>query len=517
MLNRPYEPRFTDYRKDRQLDFDELCKKYEIEGIPSRYSDRYNDKLGDEHEIIITTNLPPNSNPLDIINGAIDKFEKELYDKKDDKFSLRNIFEKFKNQKKKSTPKYDKDELLYYDSLSTEKKAKIDKLEDKISNINNIKTPLRFKVLQSNLPLHNKSMIINKIEDLFSNKLLGGGSETTKYSNWVNSLLKVPFKKYKKLPINTEVSDEKDIGKYLIDVKKTLDSAVYGHTSTKEQVIQIIAQWITNPNSIGNCIGIQGVMGNGKTTLVKNGIAKAIDRPFAFITLGGCSDASFLEGHNYTYEGSMWGKIVDVLVECKCMNPVFYFDELDKVSETPKGEEIINSLIHLTDASQNSQYSDKYFNGVDFDISKSLFIFSFNDMSKINPILLDRLMCIKTDEFKLDDKIHIAQNYLLKEIFEQLKIKKDTYKITDDNIKYIIEKYTDNEGGVRTLKKNLYNIFSKFNLLNLTQNDDSIEYTFDLDKKLLNKKEITNDIIDKFLNTDKNKSEDDEYYKTFYM
>ena len=82
------------------------------------------------------------------------------------------------------------------------------------------------------------------------------------------------------------------------------------------------------------------VMGNGKTTLVKNGIAKAIGRPFAFITLGGCSDASFLEGHNYTYEGSMWGKIVDVLMECKCMNPVFYFDELDKVSETTKGDEI---------------------------------------------------------------------------------------------------------------------------------------------------------------------------------
>ena len=257
-------------------------------------------------------------------------------------------------------------------------------------------------------------------------------------------------------------------------------------------------------------------MGNGKTTLVKNGIAKAIGRPFAFITLGGCSDSSFLEGHNYTYEGSMWGKIVDVLMECKCMNPVFYFDELDKVSETPKGEEIINSLIHLTDSSQNNQYADKYFNGVEFDLSKSLFIFSYNDITKINPILLDRLICIKTDKFELDDKIHIAKNYLLREIYEQLKIKEDTYKIEDDNIKYIIETYTNDEGGVRTLKKHLYNIFSKFNLLNLTKNDDTIKYSFDLEEDVLEKKIITNEIIDTFIK-DKTKEGEDEYFKNWYM
>ena len=482
--------------------FEELYKKYDI------------DKVSND-EIIITATAGPDDNPLEIINNAIDKFEKELYSEKNNKASLRSIFDRIKNNKKTNNVKYDKDEQAYYDSLEEAKKEKIDKIENKISSINNIKTPLRFKVLQSNLPIHNKSMIINKIEDIFSNKLLGG-SETTKYSNWVNSLLKVPFKKYKKLPIDVNSSTSEDIGNYLIDVKKTLDTAVYGHTKTKEQVIQIIAQWISNPNSIGNCIGIQGVMGNGKTTLVKNGIAKAVGRPFAFITLGGCSDSSFLEGHNYTYEGSMWGKIVDVLIECKCMNPVFYFDELDKVSETPKGEEIINSLIHLTDSSQNSQYTDKYFNGIEFDISKSLFIFSYNDISKINPILLDRLITIKTDPFKLEDKVHIAKNYLLKEIYSQLCIDEDSYTIEEDDIKYIIETYTNDEGGVRTLKKHLYNIFSKFNLLNLTKNDDSIKYTFDLDKKLLEKKIITKEIIDIFIKETKDK-ENDEVYKNWYI
>ena len=77
-------------------------------------------------------------------------------------------------------------------------------------------------------------------------------------------------------------------------------------------------------------------------------------------------------------------------------------------------------MIHLTDSSQNSQFSDKYFNGIPLDLSKSLFIFSYNDKTKINPILLDRLICIKTDDFKTEDKIEIAKNYLLKEIFESI-------------------------------------------------------------------------------------------------
>tara|TARA_Y100000768_G_C23952949_1_gene671192 strand:- start:1124 stop:1711 length:588 start_codon:yes stop_codon:yes gene_type:complete len=180
------------------------------------------------------------------------------------------------------------------------------------------------------------------------------------------------------------------------------------------------------------------------------------------------------------------------------MNPVFYFDELDKVSDTAKGEEIINLLIHLTDSSQNSQFNDRYFNGIDLDLSKSLFIFSFNDKKKVNPILLDRLICIETDEFKLEDKVEISKNYLLKDIYKQLCIKEDTYKLSDDNIKYIIEKYTD-EGGVRTLKKHLFNIFSKLNLLKLTKNDKSIKYSFSVDDELLTDKEVTTALIDKMI------------------
>ena len=157
-----------------------------------------------------------------------------------------------------------------------------------------------------------------------------------------------------------------------------MDGAIFGHDDAKKKILQIVAQSIVNPSGAGNVIAIQGPPGNGKTSLVKEGICKALGRPFAFIPLGGATDACFLEGHDYTYEGSNWGKIVDVLVNSKCMNPVIYFDELDKVSQTAKGEEITNILMHITDATQNNHFNDKYFSGIDFDLSKALFIFSFN-------------------------------------------------------------------------------------------------------------------------------------------
>ena len=123
-------------------------------------------------------------------------------------------------------------------------------------------------------------------------------------------------------------------------------------------MFQITSLSIQNPKSCGNVLAIQGPMGNGKTTLVKEGISKAIDRPFSFVALGGASDASFFYGHPYTYEGSHWGRIADILMTSKSMNPIIYFDELDKVSSTHKGDEIIHLLTHLTDPSQNNLFQD---------------------------------------------------------------------------------------------------------------------------------------------------------------
>ena len=100
---------------------------------------------------------------------------------------------------------------------------------------------------------------------------------------------------------------------------------VYGLDNVKLQVMQMLGQWISNPKAVGSAMAIHGPMGTGKTTLVKDGISKILGREFIFIALGGATDSSFLEGHSYTYEGSSWGKIVDLLMQCRTMNPIIYF------------------------------------------------------------------------------------------------------------------------------------------------------------------------------------------------
>ena len=204
------------------------------------------------------------------------------------------------------------------------------------------------------------------------------------------------------------------------------------------------------------------------TSMAKLGIASCLKgndnnfRPFAFIAVGGSSNGSTLQGHNYTYVGSTWGRIVDILIETKCMNPIIFIDELDKVSKSEHGKEIIGILTHLIDQTQNDSFQDKYFSGVDLDLSKALFIFSYNDANLIDRILLDRIHRVKFDILSIDDKIIITNSYLLPELYKKIGLV-NTIKFPDKVIKYIIENYTY-EAGVRKLKETLTEVIREINL-----------------------------------------------------
>jgi hypothetical protein len=234
------------------------------------------------------------------------------------------------------------------------------------------------------------------------------------------------------------------------------------------------------------------------TSLVKEGISKILNRPFAFIALGGATDSSFLEGHGYTYEGSTWGKIVQILLDSKCMNPVIYFDELDKISDTPRGEEIAGILTHLTDTSQNSQFHDKYFSEINFDLSKCLFIFSYNDESKINPILKDRMYRIKTKGYNQKEKTAISNSYLLPRIREQVRFDNSEIIINDQTIHYIIDNHCNKEDGVRNLKRCLEIIYTKLNLYRLMKPDSNL-FEQDMSLKVEFPFTVTKDIVDKLI------------------
>jgi ATP-dependent Lon protease len=306
--------------------------------------------------------------------------------------------------------------------------------------------------------------------------------EYYKIKNWVDNFMRIPFCNYKSLNVNVDHGLEV-CHTFMSEAKKTLDECVYGLDDAKLQIMQLIGQWITNPDAMGTAIAIKGPPGTGKTTLIKDGISKILGREFVFIPLGGTGDASYLEGHSYTYEGSTWGKIVQSLMTCGSMNPIFFFDELDKLSDTPKGEEVTGILTHLTDTTQNSQFHDKYFSEIDFDLSKALFIFSYNDESKINPILKDRMYRIQTKGYEAKEKIVIAREHLLPKIREQVNFDLEDVVIPDDTLQYIIstESFTQNESGVRNLKRCLEIIHTKLNLFRLMKPENNL---FEKDMKI---------------------------------
>jgi ATP-dependent Lon protease len=362
-------------------------------------------------------------------------------------------------------------DFKYFKNMDIDAQKNIILQLKKVNAYSNVDKPYRLQLLDSDMPIVYKSAALKKINVL--NFMDPASGEYYKIKQWVDTFMSIPFGKTQNLPLSIEDGIDK-CSAFMENAKKQLDECVYGLDDAKMQILQLVGQWLSNPNSIGTAIAIKGPPGTGKTTLIKEGISKILQRPFAFLALGGATDSSFLEGHSYTYEGSSWGKIVDILIQSKCMNPVIYFDELDKISDTPKGEEITGILTHLTDTTQNGSFHDKYFSNMDFDLSKALFIFSYNDESKVNPILKDRMYRIHTDGYDTKKKLVIAKDYLIPKIEKNVNFKKGEITIEDEALTKIIDAYTDGEKGVRNLKRCLEIIYTKLNLYRLMKKDSTL-------------------------------------------
>jgi len=385
---------------------------------------------------------------------------------------------KILNYLKTSIPKYSHEKLKQYITENNNKTIvpKINKIKEVLNLNKDVKFNLRSKEKRvseiSNYLNNAKDKDILRLCDLFQ----------IFESNSISNVFEETKLLHKKV-----LSIENEMNK----ITETLNDSIHGHNHAKNQILKIIAQWMNGERS-GYSFGFEGSPGIGKTSLAKRGLANCLKdengepRPYSFIALGGSSNGKTLEGHGYTYVHSQWGKIVDILMDSKCMNPIIYIDELDKVSKTEEGKEIIGILIHLIDQTQNDVYQDRYFNGINLDLSKALFIFSYNDPEQIDKILLDRIHRIKFDNLSVEDKITIANKYLLPEINKKMGFI-NTIEIDDEIIQYIIETYTC-ESGVRKLKEIIFDLFGEINIELLKCTDETLELPICITKDLLENK-----------------------------
>jgi ATP-dependent Lon protease len=358
---------------------------------------------------------------------------------------------------------------------------------------------LMFKILTMKLPKETQAMVLAKYQSLQTMDPSTG--EYFKLRNWLDKLCSVPFGLYKEMPVRLDDGQEL-CGGFMSRAKRYLDDAVYGQEESKLQILQFIASKIANPTAHGLSLLLIGPPGIGKTSLIKNGIAKALDWPFQFISLGGDSDASTYTGHQLVYESSHSGKIVNCLCASKSMSTVLLFDELDKISTTAKGEEVQNLLVHLTDPVQNGEFEDKYLAGIPIDLSKVMFVFSANDINKLDRILLDRMVVVKLEGYSVKEKQVIAEKYLLPAALREVNLD-ERVGIGKELITHIIETYAAEEKGVRELKRCLEAIAQKVNMLRM-YNDKSLPFyikdftlPYVLKKEhvdlFLKKKEVSND------------------------
>lgn len=374
--------------------------------------------------------------------------------------------------------KYSRQEYDYFWKLDDLTKEKMTETEREVRTLARDDVPMRFRVLASDVHPSIKAMALKKLEGI---KGVGSG-ESAKSQQFVDALVRLPVGKYASLPVGPATPNH-TVRYFLQTMQARLDERVYGHYEAKAHIIRLVAQYTMNPKARGLVIGFHGKVGCGKTELAK-AVCECLDLPFGFIALGGTSDSTTLAGHSYTYEGSTWGKIADVLMRCSCMNPVIFFDELDKISDSSGGRQVTNLLVHLTDPTQNEKYSDAYFMGLDMDMSRAILMFSYNDVEAVNPVLRDRIVEVATDGYTHVQKAVICQKHLIPQIRKDFGMDNDDLIFDDATIRHMIDVVVE-EAGVRGLKKAIRDIAGTVNLKRIMEDDMSLTAPVTVTKKMV--------------------------------
>lgn len=339
-------------------------------------------------------------------------------------------------------------------------------------------TALKEKIENKNLPEAVKEKALKEVSRM--SKTNSASPEYSVISNYLDWILELPW--------NEQSEEDFDLEK----AKKILDKEHYGLKNVKERILEFMAVRKLTENSKGPILCLVGPPGVGKTSIAAS-ISHSLGKEFVRMSLGGVTDEAEIRGHRRTYIGSMPGRIISLLKKAKQKDPVFLFDEIDKVGSDYKGDPA-SGLLEVLDPEQNKTFTDHYLE-VPFDLSNIFFITTANTTSTIPRPLLDRMEIIQLSGYTPDEKFNIAKSYLLPKQTVENGLKKTQFKVSDRALRDVINYYT-REAGVRGLEKELSKIARKA-VLEIIEGKEKISITPKNLNEYLGEKKYLFDIIDK--------------------
>ena len=299
------------------------------------------------------------------------------------------------------------------------------------------------RVKDADIPKEVREKLEAEIKKL--TKMQPFSAESSVIRNYIEAVLDLPWNKETKDVLNLKKASQ------------ILERDHYGLKDAKEKVLDYLAVKTLNPSMNGAILCLSGPPGIGKTSLVKS-IAESMGRKFVRVSLGGVRDEAEIRGHRRTYVGSMPGKIMKAMKEAGTKNPVILLDEIDKMSNDYKGDPA-SAMLEVLDPEQNKSFEDHYID-MPFDLSKVFFVATANDLRTVSAPLRDRMDILQLSSYTEFEKLHIAQNFLLKQAQKENGLADVEIKIPDKVMFKLIDEYT-REAGVRNLKREIINICRK--------------------------------------------------------
>lgn len=348
------------------------------------------------------------------------------------------------------------------------------------------------KIIDSDHSDYTKTILYKKYK-LFCENHDSNSEEYSKCIEWIDTVLCLPTQVMEPSPTR-----QTEIGNKLSKLHNFLSTKIYGLSQVKEQIMQAMYRKIQNPfETSGKIITLVGPPGVGKTW-VASIIAEAMDVPFDQLSFGSIQDAKTLTGHSSTYIGAVPGLFTKTLIKAKRKDVLILLDEIDKITNTSDSN-ITSVLLHVLDKSQNHRFKDIYIPEIPLDLSQIIFLGAANDINMIDPILRDRMVIIDLPGYTIQDKINIAEIYLIPKFKRELHFDDSEILIGNKELEYLILNKTQDQPGMRDVERKLQDLFEKLGLLkhNL-RHKKAIPYTFDV-KNIKFPLKITTVVIDKLL------------------